>query len=103
MEELKVLVKENKQNIVLFGLVVAALAVILIGILAWGVPMIPACIFVLLEAGLAVCLQDLPVWLHGAILIVQLVVGLIFGNGIFIMTCAVYYAAGILMLSLCDK
>lgn len=69
MEDIKALVKENKQHIALFGLIIAALAVILIGILVWKLPVVPVCIFVLLEAVLAVCLQNLPVWMHGAILI----------------------------------
>lgn len=103
MEEIKALVKENKQHIALFGLIVAALAVVLIGILVWKLPVLPVCIFVLLEAGLAVCLQDLSVWIHGAILIAQLIVGLLFGNGMFILVCAVYYVVSILVLSICDK
>ena len=103
MEDIKALVKENKQHIVLFGLIIAALAVILIGILVWKLPVVPVCIFVLLEAVLAVCLQNLPVWMHGAILIAQLIVGLLFGNGIFIMVCAVYYVVSILVLSIWNK
>lgn len=103
MEDIKALVKENKQHITLFGLIIAALAVILIGILVWKLPVVPVCIFVLLEAVLAVCLQNLPVWMHGAILIAQLIVGLLFGNGIFIMVCAVYYVVSILVLSIWDK
>ena len=103
MEDIKGLVKENKQHIALFGLIVAALAVILIGILVWKLPVIPVCLFVLLEAGLAVCLQNLSVWIHGAILIAQLLVGLLFGNGMFILVCAVYYVVSILVLSIWDK
>lgn len=103
MEEIKAFIKENKQHVALLGLIIAALTVILIAILAWKFPVIPVCIFVLLEGGLAVCLQDLPVWLHGAVLIAQLLVGLIFGNGIFIMTAAVYYVFSIFVLSLCEK
>lgn len=103
MEDIKALVKEKKQNIALFGLIVAALAVILIGILVWKLPVIPVCIFVLLEATLAVCLQNVPVWIHGAVLIAQLIAGLLFGNGMFILLCAVYYVVSILVLSIWDK
>lgn len=103
MEDLKSLLKENKQHIALFGIIVAALAVMLMGILVWKLPVVPVCIFVLLEAGLAVCLQNLPVWLHGAVLIVQLIMGLLFGNGMFILVCAIYYVVSILFLSIWDK
>lgn len=103
MEDLKSLLKENKQHIALFGIIVAALAVMLMGILVWKLPVVSVCIFVLLEAGLAVCLQNLPVWLHGAVLIVQLIMGLLFGNGMFILVCAIYYVVSILFLSIWDK
>jgi len=103
MEEIKVFVKENKEHVALFGLIIVALTVMLIAILAWKLPVIPVCIFVLLEAGLAVCLHQLPLGFHGAVLIAQLLVGLIFGNGIFIMTSAAYYVFSIFVLSLCDK
>lgn len=103
MEDIKALVKENKQQLALFGIIAAALVVILIGILVWKLPVVAVCIFVLLEAGLAVCLQNLPVWLHGAVLIAQLIMGLIFGNGLFLMVCAVFYVMSILVLSVWDK
>jgi len=103
MEDIKALLKENKQHIALFGIIAAALIVILIGILVWKLPVVAVCIFVLLEAGLAVCLQDLPVWLHGAVLIAQLVIGLLLGNGMFILLCAVDYVVSILVLSIWDK
>ena len=103
MEDIKGLVKENKQHIALFGMIVAALAVILIGILVWKLPVVSVCIFVFLEAGLAVCLQELPVWLHGAVLIAQLIIGLLFGNGMFILLCALYYVVSIVVLRIWDR
>lgn len=103
MKDIRALSKENKQYIVIWVMSIAALAVILSGILAWKLPVIPVCLFVLLETGLAVCLQNLPVWLHGAVLIAQLLVGLIFGNGVFIFICALYYVVSILLLSIWKK
>lgn len=103
MNDIKAYAKENKQHMVIWGMVIVALAVALSGILVWKLPVISVCIFVLLEVGLAVCLQKLPVWLHGAVLIAQLIVGLIFGNGIFILVCAVYYVVSILLLSVWKK
>ncbi|MBR5127048.1 MAG: hypothetical protein IKU69_01315 [Roseburia sp.] len=103
MEEFKELIKENRQYLALFGIIAVALIVILIGIMVWKLPVIGVCIFVFLETILAVCLQDLPVWLHGAILIAQLIMGLLFGNGMFILLCALYYVVSIVVLSIWDK
>ena len=103
MEDIKGLIRENKQNIALFGIIIAALAVILVGIISWKFPVIPVGIIVLIEAGLAVCLQELPIWLHGAVLIAQLVLGLLCGSGTFILLCAIYYVVSICVLSIWDK
>jgi len=103
MEDIKAFVKENQQHLALFGIIAAALIVIMIGILRWNLPVVAVCLFVLLEAGLAVCLQDLPIWLHGAVLIIQLITGLLLGNGMFILLCAVYYVVSIFVLSIWDK
>jgi len=103
MEDIKALIKENKQNLVMFGMIVVALITILMGVLIWKLPTVSVCIFVLLEAGLAMCLQNLPVWLHGAVLIVQLMIGLFVGNGLFLLTCAVYYGVNILFLYFWNK
>ena len=103
MEGMKAFVKENREQLVVFGLVAAALIVIMMGILVWKLPVISVCIVVLLEACLAVCLQDLPIWLHGAVLIAELVMGLFLGNGLFLLTCAVFYVISILVLSIWDK
>lgn len=103
MEDIKALVMENKQQFVLFGIVSAALLVITAGILVWKLPVAAVCIFVLLETGLSFCLQNLPVWLHGLILIVQLLMGLLFGNGIFILVCTFFYIVSILGFAILDK
>ena len=103
MEDIKGLVIENKRNLIRFCIIIAGLAVMLIGILPWKLPAFPVFIFVILEGALAVCLQKIPVWLHGAVLIAQLIAGLLFGNGIFVLLCAAYYVASILILSIGNK
>lgn len=103
MGDFKTLVKENKENVTLFGTVAAALLVIIIGVLVWEMPVVPVCILVLLEAGLSICLQDVPIWLHGIVVIAQIVLGAIFGKILFLLLCAVFYVAGILALSVWDK
>ena len=98
MENIKAFIMENKKQFLLFELITAGLLVMLAGILIWKLPMIAVCVFVLLEAGLAVCLQNLPVWFHGMVLIIQLLIGLSCGNGIFILACTLFYILSILSL-----
>lgn len=90
--------QENKSMLLLFAVIVAALAVILVSILVLDVPAIPVCIIVFLEAGMALCLHDVPIWLHGLVVIAQVIAGVLCGSTVFILLCAVVYLIGILTL-----
>lgn len=103
MNEIKTLVKENIQQLTLFGVIVVALVTILSGIMVWKLPVVSVCILVLMEAGIAVCLQNLPIWLHGLVVIAQVVMGAIFGKALFLFACAVFYIISILALDFREK
>lgn len=90
--------RENKSMLLLFAMIVAALAVILISILVLKVSAVPVCMIVVIEAALAVCLHDVPIWLHGLVVIGQVIAGILVGSAVFILLCAVIYLLGILTL-----
>jgi hypothetical protein len=89
---------QEKEMLVLFGVIVAVLAVILLGILAFSVPAVPVCVIVLLEAGLAVCLHDVPVWVHALVVLIQIVAGALCGTVVFMIFCGAIYLVGIFAL-----
>lgn len=89
---------ENKSMLILFGVIVAALLVILIAILGLDVPIVPVCVIVLIEAALAVCLHDVPIWLHALVVAAQIVAGILCHNVILVAMCVVIYLLGILTL-----
>ena len=62
------------------GVIVVALAAILVSILALKIPVVPVCLIIVLEAGIAVCLHDVPIWLHGLVVLVQIIAGAICGK-----------------------
>lgn len=90
--------QENREMLLLFGVIVAALAVILIGILVLELPVVPVCVVVLIEVGLAVCLNNVPIWLHVLVMAAQIAVGALCGNLIFLLLAAVLYLFAILVL-----
>ncbi len=92
--------EENKQYLALFALIVVALLVILISILALKLPVVSICIMVLLEAGIAACLQNEPIWLHGLLVLVEIIAGILCGKTIFMILLAALYVVGILVLKL---
>ena len=94
-----VFLNENKDQLTLFGVIVAAIIIIMIGILAWNVPVLLACILILLEAALAVCMQNVPIWVHGAIVIAEVVSGALVGRALFLLLCGIFYMLSILALN----
>ena len=88
-------IQENQSMLILFVVIVAALAVILISIMALDIAAIPVCAIVLLEAGIAACLHDVPIWLHALVVIAQVIVGVLSGMLVFMLLCAVIYVAAI--------
>lgn len=89
---------ENKQMLILFGVITAVLLMILSSILGLGLPAVPVCVMVLIEAGIALCLHDVPIWLHGMALLVQALVGVLAGKLVFMILCAAMYLVFILSL-----
>ena len=82
--------EDNKQYLLLFGVIVVALAL--------RIPVVPVCLIIVLEAGIAVCLHDVPIWLHGLVVLVQIIAGAICGKLVFMVLCALVYVVGILSL-----
>lgn len=91
-------VRENKSMLILFGVIVAVLLVILISIITLQMSVVPVCVIVVIEAALAVCLHDVPIWLHGLVVIAQIVAGILCGAIVFMVLCALIYVVGILAL-----
>ena len=91
-------VGENRSMLILFGVIVAVLLVILVSIITLKMPVVPICVIVLIEAALAACLHDVPIWLHGLVVIAQIVAGVLCGVTVFMILCALVYIAGILSL-----
>lgn len=89
-------VRENKSMLILFGVIVAVLVVILVSMLVLEMPVIPVCVIVAIEGALAACLHDVPIWLHGLVIIAQIVAGVLCGATVFMVLCALIYVVGIL-------
>ncbi len=98
MEKLKQLTK--KPIVVLGAFIVVALAMILISILALHLPIVGVCTIVILEALLAACLNRIPIWIHGLIIIAQIVAGIVFGKIVFMVLMAVLYVTAVALLYL---
>ena len=93
-------IEDNKQYLALFAVIVAALLVILVSILVLKLPVVAICIMVLMEAGIAACLQNEPIWLHGLVVLAEIIAGILCGKIVFMILLAALYVVGILVLKL---
>ena len=89
---------ENLQYIFVFGVILAILAVVLVSVLALKLPALGVCLAVLLEAGIAVCLHDVPIWFHGLVLLAEIIAGILCAVLLFMVLCAALYIAEIIVL-----
>ena len=90
--------KENKKLDVMLGLVL-----ILIGTLGLGEPVVPVCLVIILEAGIAVMLHNVELWVHGIAVIVQIVAGVCIHRAPLMLLCVVLYVLAIIALQLCSR
>ena len=92
------IVRDNSGVLILFGVFAVVLFVVLFSMIKLDMPVVPVCVIVVIEAALAVCLHDVPIWLHGLVVIAEIVVGALCGVTLFMVLCVVVYVVGILAL-----
>ena len=91
----------NRDNLPLICLVALAIFVvvsIVVSHVSFGINIVVACVMVLLEAGLAVCFNRIPIWVHGLIFIAQIVMGIMASQLPFMIFMALIYVFAIAFL-----
>ena len=72
------------------------LTLILIAILGWGEFVVPVCVLMLLEVVMAVLLHHTEIWIHGVLLVLHIVAGIIIGRVPLTILCIIAYIAATL-------
>lgn len=90
--------KENKLLIMLCSFVFLAVLTIILGMLVFHVPVVTVCIVILIEAGMAVCLHDLPIWVHGIVMIAEIILGIAVGKVVYMLLADLCYLAAIFLV-----
>ena len=67
---------KNKMVLAVAAFALVTLAMIVIGIMALKVPAVAMCVLIILEAGLAVMLHHAELWLHGVLVLAEVIVDL---------------------------
>lgn len=90
--------KENLPLITLIALGIFAIVAIVVSIVAFKINVVVACVMVILEAALAACLNKIPIWIHGLVIIAQIVCGIMASQVPFMILMACVYVFAIVFL-----
>lgn len=82
---------------------VITLVMIVIGVAALNVPVVGMCVLIILEVGLAVMFHHVELWLHGVLVLAEVIAGIVCGKAILVILCAVIYVAATIFLQMLDK
>lgn len=89
---------ENKGLIMLCAFVLLAVLTIVLGLLVFHIPAVTVCLVIVIEALLAVCLHNVPVWVHGIVLVAEVALGIYVRLPVFMILAAICYVLAILLL-----
>jgi lysylphosphatidylglycerol synthetase-like protein (DUF2156 family) len=95
--------RKNAKLEILVVFAAAVLALILVGALGLKEPVVPVCLAIVIETGIAVMLHNVELWIHGVAVVVQLVAGILIGRTWLMVLCVVLYVVTIVALQFWDK
>lgn len=99
MDQFKKLnLKDSKNLIFLAAFAVAFIAAVLVGALAFRQPVVAIALIMLLQVAIAVCLHNAELWLHGSVIIIELIIGILASRISTVIIGAVLYAVTIVIL-----
>ena len=90
--------KENLPLLSLIWLAIFAVIAIVVSSVVFKISVVVACVMVILEAGLAACLNRIPIWVHGLVFIAQIVCGILASQIPFMFVMAFIYVFAIAFL-----
>lgn len=94
---------KNRSFLAVTAFCVLAFILIMVGVFVLHTPVVPMCALTLLEAGIAVMLHRAELWLHGVLVIAEIVIGAIAGRLVLTILCAAVYVAATAALQVLGK
>ena len=100
-ENLNLSDKKMVMTIAAFAVIVAVM--VLIGVCVLHVPVVAMCLLVILETSLAVFLHHAELWLHGVVILAEVIAGILCSKILLVVLCAVVYVAATACLQVSDR
>ena len=97
------LIKKNKTIVSIAIFVVVAAISIVVMTVVLKQPVVPVCVLVLIEAAVAVMLHNAELWIHGVLLLAEIIAGVALGRIVLVLLCILVYIAATFTLKLFDS
>ena len=105
-DKMKTILTYFKSNMMVtagVGFGIVALILILVAMFTLNEFVVPVCVLIILEAGMAAFLHKVELWKHGVMLVAQIVAGAIIGRVSLVILCVVAYVAATVALQYMTK
>lgn len=84
--------------IALLAFCIVAVSVIVVNVTMMNLSVVPVCLLMILEVGIAVLLHHAELWIHGVLLLAEVIAGIAMGKAVLVLLCAVIYIAATIAL-----
>lgn len=96
--------KQNKKTLgALAVFVLVHTLVITVGICVLKVPVVPLCLLMILQSLIVALLHHAELWVHGLVVVAEIVTGAVTGKILLAVMLALIYGAGMGLLIMLDK
>lgn len=89
---------DHSQWLWLAGFCIVWLAVVICGIALCKASAVTVILVAILEAALSMCLCRSPIWLHGLVVVLNIVLGIVFYQLVFLILVSLIYLAGVILM-----
>ena len=97
-DKVKDYIVSHKKVLSIAFLCVMVIVVNLIAALALKISIVPVCLLIILEAAMAGCLHHVELWVHGLVVIAQIIAGVLAHQVLLMVLCAVIYIFALVVL-----
>ena len=95
--------KANKKLVAIVGFCLITIVMIILSMVILKEHVVPVCVIMILEAAIALMLHKAELWVHGVLLLAEVIAGVLVGNIPLIILCAVVYVAATITLQIVYK
>ena len=94
----KIQERTQRDNALIALLAFCIVAVSVIVVTVMNLSVVPVCLLMILEVGIAVLLHHAELWIHGVLLLAEVIAGIAMGKAVLVLLCAVIYIAATIAL-----